>query len=93
MLEAILPALVGAGLGAGGVHSWLRVHSQNDRDDAESAKVLAQAYALFTDDLRTELTALRTENGLLRERIAGLEAHISTLLHDARQRERDRLGP
>lgn len=90
-IEPVISALVGAGVGAGGVHSWLRVHSQNDRDGAESAKVLAQAYALFTDDLRKDLDALRKENALLRERIAGLEANISTLLRDQQDRRRDKI--
>lgn len=90
LIETVLPAILGAGVGAGGVHSWLRVHSQNDRDDAESAKVLAQAYALFTDDLRKDLTALRVENAQLRERIAGLEATLSAILRE-QQRSRDRI--
>lgn len=86
--DLILTALGGGLAGAGGMSGWRRVRSQNKRDDAESAKVLAQAYALFTDDLRKELDAQRKENGLLRERVASLEAHVSMLL-----KQRDALGP
>lgn len=83
----IITAAGGTMLGGGAVTGWRRVNSQNRRDDAESAKVLAQAYALFTDDLREQIKQLSSDNALLRERIAGLEAHISVLLNDQRTRE------
>lgn len=72
--------------GAGGIAGLLRVRPQNRYTDAESAKVLAQAYALFVDDMRNELNQLRAENNLLRERIASLEAHISGLLQERRDK-------
>lgn len=80
-LETIAAALLGAGAGgAGGVWGIPRVRSQNRHQDAESAKALAQAYALFTDDLREELKSVRHENALLRDRISKLEAQLSILL-------------
>lgn len=60
-------------LGAGGMWGWLRVKSQNRRDEAESAKVLAQAYGLFVDKLEADNQRLRDEVSALRERVASLE--------------------
>lgn len=77
----VITALGGSVLGGGAVTGWRRAKYQNNRDDAESAKVLAQAYALFTDDLRAQIILLQKENTELRERIAGLEANLTILLN------------
>lgn len=85
-LELIATTIAGSVAGAGGWAGLLKVRPQNRRQDAESAKVLAQAYALFVDDLRSEMSQLRAENSQLRERIASLEAHISQLLIERRDK-------
>lgn len=45
--------IVGGGLAGGGLASLFRVGARNRRDDADSAHVLAKAYALLVDDLKT----------------------------------------
>lgn len=89
VIELLTTALGSSLLGAGGVAGILKVIPANRRMDAESSKVLAQAYGLFVDDLRAELSQVRAENSLLRERVASLEAHISGLL----QERRDKIQP
>lgn len=68
--------------GAGALAGIFKIRPQNRRTEADSAKVLAQAYGLFVDDLRDEIKALREENAQLRERIASLEAHLSAFVRD-----------
>lgn len=76
----VATALGGSILGGGAVTGWRRAKYQNNRDDAESAKVLAQAYGLFTDDLRAQIILLKDENAQLRERIASLESKLTMIL-------------
>lgn len=64
-------ALAGAALGAS--TNLVRFKVLNRKTDAESAQVLATAYALFVDDLRKELTEVRKENAALRDRLTALE--------------------
>lgn len=71
-----LLALLAAGLGGGGIAGLFRVRSLNRKDDANSAVLLAGAYAKLIDQLEHRIKSLELENSELRVRVLHLEERL-----------------